>query len=94
MIVNSSDMGTCKPDPIMYQKALTSLGVEPNEAAFLGHRGTELKGAADLGMTTLVMFPDSDLLLNRGAALSRFDFYIPSWKHVPRLDFWLSKDQK
>lgn len=88
VIVNSSEIGACKPDPRMYNTAMEKMGVTPEETAFLGHRGSELNGAKSLGLTTLVMFPDADLLFNNGKALTRYDYYLPGWKHVPELPFW------
>ena len=81
-------MGTCKPDPLMYKEALKRLGVEPHQAAFLGHRASELNGAQSVGISTLVMNPDADLLENRGAPLARYDFFLPGWRHVINLPFW------
>lgn len=88
MIVNSSDMGTHKPDPLMYNETLSRLGVSPHQAAFLGHRGSELDGAKAVGLTTLVMFPDEDLLSNRGTPLAKYDYFVPGWRHVNKLPLW------
>jgi len=90
VIVNSSEMGTTKPDPLMYQTALDRLGVTASDAAFLGHRGSELEGAKKLGLSTLVMFPDPDLLEHGGHKLVNYDFYVPSWKHVIEVPLWKS----
>jgi putative hydrolase of the HAD superfamily len=88
VIVNSSDMGFTKPDPRMYQTALDTLGVLASDSVFLGHRASELLGAKSVGCSTLVMFPDADLLQNGAKPLAQFDFYVPSWKHLLDVPMW------
>src|SRR5205823_6091304 len=52
---NSMEVGACKPDPRLYQAALTQSGVAPAEAVFVGHEQGELDGAHALGMTTVAV---------------------------------------
>ena len=40
--------------------ALTPLSLRPEEAAFVGHAAVELKGAKDLGMTTIAFNRDNE----------------------------------
>src|SRR4051812_12685918 len=52
--VFSSEVGTRKPHPAIFERALDALGVEPGEALFVGDRLFEdVKGASDVGMTTV-----------------------------------------
>ncbi len=52
-IISSRELATCKPDPRIYQAALTQLGVAPAEAVFVGHLKSELDGARVMGMQTV-----------------------------------------
>ena len=81
-------MGVTKPSPIMYRTALEKLNVSPSEAVFLGHRKSELDGAKSVGCSTLVMFPDSDLLENGGLPMAQYDYYVPNWKQVLEVPLW------
>jgi putative hydrolase of the HAD superfamily len=52
--VFSSEIGVRKPDPRIFERALEALGVEPENALFVGDRLYEdVRGAAELGMTTV-----------------------------------------
>jgi putative hydrolase of the HAD superfamily len=53
VIVESSRVGTRKPDPAFYEKACSLLGIEPAEAVFLDDLGINLKPARAMGMTTI-----------------------------------------
>jgi len=54
--VFSCDVGYAKPEPEIYKICLDNLHVEPAGAVFVGDGGSdELKGARDLGMTTVMM---------------------------------------
>ena len=53
-IVFSSEVGVRKPRPEIFYHALDELGVEPERSVFVGDRlAADVKGAADLGMTTI-----------------------------------------
>ncbi len=52
-IVSSKVLGTRKPDPEMYQTALRQLGISAAQAAFVGHKPSELDGAKAVGMGTI-----------------------------------------
>lgn len=52
--VFSSEVGLRKPHPAIFERALETLGVEPENALFVGDRLFEdIRGAAELGMTTV-----------------------------------------
>jgi putative hydrolase of the HAD superfamily len=52
--VFSSEVGLRKPHPAIFERALEALGVEPENALFVGDRLFEdVRGAAELGMTTV-----------------------------------------
>jgi putative hydrolase of the HAD superfamily len=52
--VFSSEVGKRKPDPLIFEKALTALGVEPTEAIFVGDAlYQDVRGAGELGMKTV-----------------------------------------
>jgi putative hydrolase of the HAD superfamily len=52
--VFSSEVGTRKPHPAIFERALEALGVEPENTLFVGDRLYEdIRGAAELGMTTV-----------------------------------------
>ncbi|HMJ74584.1 MAG TPA: HAD-IA family hydrolase [Iamia sp.] len=53
VIVESSRVGTRKPDPAFYEKACTLLEIEPHEAVFLDDLGVNLKPARAMGMRTI-----------------------------------------
>ena len=48
-IISSRDIGVRKPDPKIYQAALEQLGLQAEEAVFIGHKATELEGARAVG---------------------------------------------
>jgi putative hydrolase of the HAD superfamily len=52
--VFSSEIGRRKPDPVIFETALESLRVPPDETLFVGDRLYEdIRGAGELGMTTV-----------------------------------------
>lgn len=52
-IISSKEVGTRKPDPRIYCAVLQQLGVQAEEAVFVGHKALELDGAKALGMKTV-----------------------------------------
>ena len=52
-VIESSRVGVRKPDPLFYEIACTTLGIEPNEAVFLDDLGVNLKPARQMGMLTI-----------------------------------------
>lgn len=53
VIVESSRVGTRKPDPAFYEHACELLAIEPTEAVFLDDLGVNLKPARAMGMRTI-----------------------------------------
>jgi putative hydrolase of the HAD superfamily len=52
--VFSSEIGFKKPHPAIFERALSALGVEPENACFVGDRLYEdVRGAGELGLTTV-----------------------------------------
>jgi putative hydrolase of the HAD superfamily len=59
-IISSMDIGTRKPDPMIYLAALQQLGLTPDQAVFVGHRASELAGARAIGIQTIAFNYDED----------------------------------
>jgi putative hydrolase of the HAD superfamily len=60
-IISSRELGRRKPDPAIYQAALDQLGVRPSEAAFVGHKASELDGAKAVGIHTIAFNYEPDV---------------------------------
>lgn len=69
--VSSCEVGVRKPEPDIYRIALHELGVQPEEAAFVGHKASELDGAKAVGMTTVAFNYGQDV--EADFYLERFD---------------------
>lgn len=55
-VVFSCHVGSAKPEPTIYQIALNELGIEADEAVFVGDGGSdELQGARDVGITPIMV---------------------------------------
>lgn len=52
-VISSVDLGQTKPRPIGYLRSVRDMGLRPGEVAFVGHRESELHGAAEVGMQTI-----------------------------------------
>ena len=57
-IVLSAEEGIQKPDPEIYYRALTQLGIAPGEAIFVDDREKNVEGAREVGMHA-VLFTDT-----------------------------------
>jgi putative hydrolase of the HAD superfamily len=75
-IISSMDIGTRKPDPMIYQAALQQLGLTPDQAVFVGHRASELTGAHAVGMQTIAFNYDED---------ASADFFIEKFSDLLKL---------
>lgn len=71
---DSCELGVVKPEAGIYLAALIPLGVEPQDAIFVGHAQYEIDGAKALGMTTVRFNPDTDC--------TRSDHLIPQFKDL------------
>jgi putative hydrolase of the HAD superfamily len=57
--VFSSDFRSIKPSPVLYQRALQGVGVEPGEALFVGDSlRYDMEGAKRVGITTVWVTPN------------------------------------
>ena len=75
-VISSKEVGARKPDPEMYQRALTQVGVDPCEAVFVGHKKAEIDGAHEIGMKTIALNYDPDTLA---------DAYINDIREIPKV---------
>lgn len=76
----STSLGTHKPDPAVYQFAITQTPFHPAECAFVGHAGVELDGARSTGMVTIAINQDAD---------SVADYYCESLLDLPELPIYM-----
>ncbi len=83
-IICSRELGVCKPDPRIYQAALTQLGVTVEQAVFVGHRASELDGARAVGMQTIAFNQEST---------AKADYYIDQFSGLLTLPILLPVDQ-
>jgi FMN phosphatase YigB (HAD superfamily) len=56
--VVSSEVGQLKTGRPIFEQALAPMGVNWDEAAFVGHNTVELLNAADFGLVTIAFMPD------------------------------------
>jgi putative hydrolase of the HAD superfamily len=75
-IVSSMDIGSRKPDPRLYNAALSQLGVTSDQAVFVGHSTSELEGARAVGMKTIAFNYDKT---------AKADFYIQQFPDLLKL---------
>ncbi len=75
-IIASQEVGVQKPDPKIYQLALKQLGIQANQAVFVGHKTAELDGARQVGMKTVAFNYDPD---------ARADYYLSNFSDLARL---------
>jgi len=53
-VIFSSDVGLVKPDPAIYELALSELGVQPEQALFVDDLAENVAGARAVGMAALL----------------------------------------
>ena len=73
-VISSKEVGARKPDPEMYQRALTQVGVDPCDAVFVGHKKAEIDGAHEIGMKTIALNYDAGTLA---------DAYVNDIREIP-----------
>jgi putative hydrolase of the HAD superfamily len=61
-IISSKELGACKPESAIYLAALQQLGLSAKQAAFVGHKASELDGARAVGMKTIAFNYDAGVL--------------------------------
>ena len=63
VVLSSEAAGSCKPEPEMFVRALAALGVEPDDAVFVGDMpDLDIAGAKRVGMRTVLTTEDSSFL--------------------------------
>ena len=75
-IISSREVGIQKPDPKIYQLALQQLGINSNQALFVGHKAIELEGARNVGMKTVAFNYENG---------TNADFYIKGFSELAEL---------
>lgn len=73
-IISSKELGTRKPAPVIYEEAFRRVGLEVDQAVFVGHKASELKGARNVGMATIAFNYDKN---------ARADYYIETFANLP-----------
>lgn len=62
IVACSTELGSHKPEPAMYLNAVRQAGLEPAQAAFVGHDARELAGARRAGLATVAVNYDPEAL--------------------------------
>ncbi len=70
-VIESSKVGIRKPDPRIYQMMCEALEVEPSACIYLDDLGINLKPAAAIGMATIKVTSEAQLLEELGGLLGR-----------------------
>lgn len=70
-VIESSKVGIRKPDPRIYQMMCDALEVEPSACIYLDDLGINLKPAAAIGMATIKVTSEAQLLEELGGLLGR-----------------------
>ena len=68
-VIESSKAGVRKPDPRIYRMMCEALGVEPAQCVYLDDLGINLKPARDMGMTTIKVASEDQLLAELSKAV-------------------------
>lgn len=67
-VIESSKLGIRKPDPRIYEIMCEELGVAPDQCVYLDDLGINLKPARAMGMTTIKVLNEAQLLADLKAA--------------------------
>jgi putative hydrolase of the HAD superfamily len=70
-VLESSKLGIRKPDPRIYALMCEALLVDPKTCVYLDDLGINLKPARQMGMTTIKVTSEAQLLTDLGAILGR-----------------------
>jgi putative hydrolase of the HAD superfamily len=70
-VLESSKIGIRKPDPRIYALMCEALDVEPSACVYLDDLGINLKPARQMGMTTIKVHSESQLLADLGQVLGQ-----------------------
>lgn len=74
--ISSKEIGTRKPETLIYQEAFCKVGLTQEEAVFVGHKASELSGARKAGMATIAFNYDKN---------ARADVYIQHFADLLKL---------
>lgn len=72
-VIESSKAGVRKPDPRIYEMMCEALEVAPSECVYLDDLGINLKPARAMGMTTIKVTSEAQLLADLAAATGFFE---------------------
>ena len=70
-VIESSKIGIRKPDPRIYQMMCEKLGVDPSACIYLDDLGINLKPAKAMGMRTIKVTSEAQLLEELGGLLGQ-----------------------
>jgi putative hydrolase of the HAD superfamily len=89
-IVISGDYGYRKPDPRLFQAALSELEVRPEEAIFVGNdRFRDVLGARQVGMKTILFCPNGNC---GGSPETEPDYILHRYADLPRaIEFFAAR---
>ena len=68
-VIESSKAGVRKPDPRIYRMMCDAIGVEPTNCVYLDDLGINLKPAREMGMTTIKVMSEDQLLADLSKAV-------------------------
>lgn len=71
--ISSKELGTRKPAPVIYEEAFKRVGLKVEEAVFVGHKASEIKGARNVGLKTVAFNYDKN---------ARADVYIEKFSDL------------
>jgi len=77
-IISSQEVGMEKPDPKIYMAALQQLGLQADQAVFIGHSPEELEGARNCGIKTIAFNYE---------APAKADYYIKNFADILQVPF-------
>jgi putative hydrolase of the HAD superfamily len=91
-VIISGDYGYRKPDPRLFQAALTELQVRPEEAIFVGNdRFRDIFGARQVGMKTILFCPHGNA---GGSPETEPDYILYQYADLPRAIEFLAAGQR
>jgi putative hydrolase of the HAD superfamily len=83
-VISSQELGVRKPNAKIYLAALQQLGLMAEQAIFIGHKASELKGARAVGMKTIAFNNDetakADYFIKQFSDLLNIPFVDPAYQ--------------